>query len=398
MRDINLTNIQAKSGIHRAIVPEIFLITLYRSLAPYRGCSHGCLYCDGRAEKYFVEGNFESDIAVRNNLIELVTRDIAKGVTAREYGALSFSSGVTDVYQPVEEKYGLSRQLLKALLPAQLPLVILTKNDLVLRDFDILSQFPEVLIMTTITTLDTELSDFLEPDASSPNKRLDIIKKAKEHGFHTGVLTMPLCPGLTDDVNTVQSLFETLKNAGADFISPGNLTLRPGCQKDLFMHSINNSYPHLNNLYTTIYSEERQSGMPRLHYTKPLYSTYLRILADMKMPSMIPHSIYKKFLTPPDYMYVLLCHMNELYSNRGVNTAPLKKATLQYGEWLKTLRSGLRRKRLPVDDNFVITRIMTEKLCESNLETVLGNKKLADLFHTILGNDVCFDYTELKLV
>ncbi|ULQ59399.1 hypothetical protein K7I13_13095 [Brucepastera parasyntrophica] len=70
--------IEAKTGITRSMLPESFLISLYRVLAPYRGCAHGCRYCDGRAEKYYVEGDFERDICVRANLPEQVSADMEK--------------------------------------------------------------------------------------------------------------------------------------------------------------------------------------------------------------------------------------------------------------------------------------------------------------------------------
>ena len=95
----SFTEIEAKSGLSRARLPDAFLVSLYRALAPYRGCGHGCAYCDGRAERYYVDGDFERDIAVRRNLPERVALDVA---ASREYGAVCIGSGVTDVYQPAE--------------------------------------------------------------------------------------------------------------------------------------------------------------------------------------------------------------------------------------------------------------------------------------------------------
>ena len=172
--------IEAKSGITRAPLPDPFFACLYRCLAPYRGCAHACRYCDGRAEKYYVEGDFERDIAARTNLSELVAKNVEAGLAAREFGAIGLGSGVTDVYQPIERELGLTRRVLEALVPTALPIVILTKSDLILRDFDILARFPRALVMVTVTTTDPEKARILEPGASPPDQRLEVIRRARK--------------------------------------------------------------------------------------------------------------------------------------------------------------------------------------------------------------------------
>ena len=78
-----ISDLDARTGVSRAQMPNGFMIALYRALAPYRGCEHGCRYCDGRAEKYFVEGDFERDIAVRRSLPERIAQDVADGAPLR---------------------------------------------------------------------------------------------------------------------------------------------------------------------------------------------------------------------------------------------------------------------------------------------------------------------------
>lgn len=163
-----ISDLDARTGVSRAQMPNGFMIALYRALAPYRGCEHGCRYCDGRAEKYFVEGDFERDIAVRRSLPERIAQDVDDGAPLREFGAIAMGSGVTDIYQPVEAELGLTRQMLEALLPVGNPISIQTKNALILRDFDLLARFPKVLLTVTITTLDAAAAARLEPGAASP--------------------------------------------------------------------------------------------------------------------------------------------------------------------------------------------------------------------------------------
>lgn len=397
-------NIEAKTGLSKAILPEAFLPSLYRATAPFRGCGHGCRYCDGRAEKYYVEGDFERDIAVRENLPALVASDVARGAAYREYGAVCVGSGVTDIYQPLERKLALTRSTLESLVPAGLPLVILTKNNLILRDFDILARFPRVLVIVTVTTADREISAVIEPGASPPAKRLEVVTKAKEAGFFSGVMAMPLCPGITDVPEGTMSLFEAARNAGADFIYPGGLTLRPGRQKELFLSVVASNYPELLPRYADIYRENRQSGMPLADYAVPVMKTWNRSLDAMGMPQMVPHRIYREMLSSPDSLFVLFCHMQSLYRARGVETRPLASATERYAKWLSENRTALRRKRIPQvsSDPFPLTRILEEKLRDlcfepSRFEAVCGNAKLAELAAAVVTGGKIFDYPALAL-
>ena len=247
--------IEAKTGITRALFPEPFLVSLYRVQAPYRGCGHGCRYCDGRAEKYYVEGDFERDIMVRSNLGDLVKSEVASGILSREYGAICIGSGVTDVYQPLERDLEITRRTLEALVPSQQPIVILTKNDLILRDFDILSRFPKVLVIVTVTTVNAAHASVLEPGASSSADRLEVVRRAKEAGFLSGVMAMPMCPGISESMDSFTAVVDASELAGADFVYPGGLTLRPGRQKDLFLSLIDDEFPDLMPLYESRYRE-----------------------------------------------------------------------------------------------------------------------------------------------
>ncbi len=395
---MSISIIEAKSAINRQRLPDTFLVSLYRCLAPYRGCGHGCIYCDGRAEKYYVEGDFEKDIAVRSNLPQLLERQSEQGFTSREYGALCIGSGVTDIYQPLEAIGRITRRMLEILAKTGLPLVILTKSSLILRDFDLLKLFPRVLIILTITTLDQETAGMLEPGASPANERLEIISRAKQEGFLTGVMAMPLCPRLTDQPEQVKSLFYALKNAGADFIFPGGLTLRPGRQKALFMELLRKyGKKGLIELYEDVYRQDKQSGMPLKSYTEPLIRQYSNMLNEMQMPSMIPHAVYSRILSLPDSLHVLLSHMQTLYFARQIDINPLKSSAFNYASWLKANRTSLRRRRKRTQKPFDITEKLSEMLKDCDIKKITGNRKLADFMGEIIHNNSIFDYTGLKL-
>jgi DNA repair photolyase len=393
--------IEAKTAIGKGPLAEPFLVSLYRVTAPYRGCGHGCRYCDGRAEKYYVEGDFERDISVRSNLPELAAREVAQGIAAREFGAAGIGSGVTDVYQPLERELCLTRRTLEALVPAQLPIVILTKNALILRDFDILAKFPRALVIVTVTTVNGPQAALLEPGASTPAERLDVVARAKEAGFMAGVMAMPFCPGISDAADSVNALLAAAEKAGADFVYPGGLTLRPEKQKNEFLALVDESFPELRPLYDDLYRENRQSGMPLVQRSAPLAREWDRLLRARGMPQMIPHAVYRELLSPADSLFVLFCHMENLFSLRGVDTRPLHAATERFAEWVKEERTALRRKRITVvpSDPFPVSRILDEKfasVCKTpdSLAKIIGNQKLARLGHEVAQGAV-FDYSLL---
>lgn len=402
------TSIEAKTCLSRAPLPDAFLVSLYRALAPYRGCAHGCAYCDGRAEKYYVEGDFARDIAVRENLAELAARDAAAGFTAREYGAICIGSGVTDVYQPLERELGLTRRTLEALAETGVPIVILTKSDLILRDFDVLARFPHALVIVTVTTVNGTDAVRLEPGASTPDRRIAVVREAKARGFSSGVMAMPLCPGISDSDESFTAVLAAAKDAGADFVYPGGLTLRPGCQKDLFLSLVDEHYPALRADYDTLYGENRQSGMPRTERSAPFHARLDRLGRQFGLAQRIPFSVYRRLLSKPDALFVLFCHMQHLYSLRGVDTRPLRAATDRYARWLSGERTALRRKRIPVvsSDPFPLTRILDERFGdlltgtggERSLAAILENDRLASLASAVLKDGADFDYGSLAVV
>jgi len=404
--------IEAKTGITRAPFAEPFLVSLHRVQAPYRGCGHGCRYCDGRAEKYYVEGDFERDIMVRTNLPDLVLTEVASGILSREYGAICIGSGVTDVYQPIERDLEITRRTLEALVPAQQPIVILTKNELILRDFDILSQFPKVLVIVTVTTVNAAHASMLEIGASAPAERLEVVRRAKEAGFLSGIMAMPMCSGISESMESFTAVVDAAERAGADFVYPGGLTLRPGRQKDFFLSLIDDEFPDLMPLYESRYRENRQSGMPIIAECGSIEKDWHELLRSRGIARMIPHKVYRELLSPPDSLFVLLCHLESLYSSRGINTRPLNASLKRYADWLKEERSTLRRKRIkPLEsDPFPITRILSEKLdalCApsearagnpgTGIAKLLGNEKLASLVTAIVRENKIFDYSSLSI-
>jgi DNA repair photolyase len=187
------------------------------SLNPYRGCEHGCIYCYARpTHEYlgFSAGlDFETKIMVKHDAPELLRRALsASGWKPRVLGL----SGVTDAYQPVERKLGLTRGCLAVLAEYRQAVTIITKNRLVTRDLDLLAELARhnaVGVFVSITSLDEELIGRLEPRTTRPQGRLNAIAALAAAGIPTGVMVAPMIPGLTE--HEVPSIIDAAAQAGA---------------------------------------------------------------------------------------------------------------------------------------------------------------------------------------
>ena len=189
------------------------------SINPYRGCEHGCIYCYARPfHEYlgFSSGlDFETKIMVKEEAPKLLREELSSPKWTPKVIGLS---GVTDCYQPVERKLKLTRGCLEVLAEFRNPAAIVTKNNLVTRDIDVLSRLAEVnavVVFISLTTLDADLRKVMEPRTSPPAARLTAIRSLAEAGIPVGVLHAPIIPGLTD--HEIPSLVAAAAEAGAKF-------------------------------------------------------------------------------------------------------------------------------------------------------------------------------------
>ncbi len=187
------------------------------SLNPYRGCEHGCAYCYARPTHETLGMSagldFETKILVKHDAADLLRDELASSRWRCEPIVLS---GVTDCYQPAERRFRLTRACLEVMLEARQPVTIITKNALLLRDLDILSEMAErnlVSVMISVTTLDSELARVMEPRTSTPSARLAAIRELTDAGAPAGVMVAPVIPGLTDE--EVPAILSAARDAGA---------------------------------------------------------------------------------------------------------------------------------------------------------------------------------------
>ncbi|WP_245511008.1 PA0069 family radical SAM protein [Martelella mediterranea] len=205
---------RAKSIISRNDSPDI---PFERSINPYRGCEHGCIYCFARPSHGFMglsSGlDFETKLFAKPDAPRQLTRELSKP----GYHAKTLAIGTnTDPYQPIEKKWRIMRQILEVLSAANHPVAITTKSALILRDLDLLSAMAEkrlVKVAISVTTLDRKLSRSMEPRAATPPRRLEVIRQLKEASIPVGISVAPVIPVLTD--HEIERILDSGKAAGA---------------------------------------------------------------------------------------------------------------------------------------------------------------------------------------
>jgi DNA repair photolyase len=216
-----------------------------RSLNPYRGCEHGCSYCYARPTHEFLGFSagldFETQIIAKPEAPALLREELSKKSWKRHHMVMS---GVTDPYQPVEKEQEITRECLRVLTEFRQPVEVITKNYLIVRDVDFLSELARhqaVRVRVSITSLDPALSNVLEPRASTPSRRLEAVTRLSEAGVPVGVNASPTIPGLTD--HELPEILQQAALAGAQWGHYIPLRL-PGKVSDIFVDWLERNRPH----------------------------------------------------------------------------------------------------------------------------------------------------------
>jgi DNA repair photolyase len=219
-------------------------ISFDRSINPYRGCEHGCVYCFARPTHAYLGMSpgldFESKLFVKPDAAQLLEKELS----AKNYEPRTIAIGTnTDPYQPIERKYEVMRQILEVLERAGHPVGIVTKSALVLRDIDILSRMAErnlAKVALSVTTLDAKLARTMEPRAATPARRLETLRRLSAAGIPTTVMVAPVIPAVTDA--EMERILEAAATAGVK--SAGYVLLRlPLEVRDLFKEWLETNFP-----------------------------------------------------------------------------------------------------------------------------------------------------------
>ena len=225
----------------------------------YRGCCHGCIYCDSRSSCYHID-DFDAPKGKENCLAILEDELSSK----RTRGVVGIGS-MSDTYNPFEKEYELTRGALKLLSKYGFGVSIDTKSDLILRDIDILKEINErnnVIVKITITTPRDELSKIIEPRVSSSSERFRAIKILNENGIYAGIMMNPVLPFITDSEEDIKELVSLAHENGARFIqSYMGVTLREN-QRDYYYEQLDRSFPGMKEKYISRYGDRYACAVP----------------------------------------------------------------------------------------------------------------------------------------
>lgn len=216
----------------------------------YRGCHHGCIYCDSRSQCYHID-DFDQ-VRGKENALTILENELMK---KRKKGVIGIGA-MSDTYNAFERQYQITRQALKLISKYGFGVSIDTKSDLIVRDIDVLKEINEkndVIIKVTITTPHDDLSKIIEPNVCVSSKRFSAVKQLSDSGIFVGVLLTPVLPFITDQEEDIKQLVKLAYEAGAKFIyTYMGMTLREN-QRDYFYSQLEKNFKGLKQKYIQYY-------------------------------------------------------------------------------------------------------------------------------------------------
>ena len=236
----------------------------------YRGCSHGCIYCDSRSNCYHID-NFDIPKGKENALL-ILEKELSK---KKDHGVVGIGS-MSDTYNPNELKYEQTRGALKLISKYNFGVSIDTKSDLILRDLDLLKEINSknnVIIKFTITTPNDELSKIIEPHVCVSSKRFETIKELSRNGIFTGIMMNPVLPFITDNEADIKKLVKMAHDNGAKFIQTFmGMTLREN-QREYYYEKLDKYFKGLKEKYIQYYKERYNCAVPNYKSLYKIFTT-----------------------------------------------------------------------------------------------------------------------------
>jgi DNA repair photolyase len=226
------------------------------ALNPFRGCTHACEYCYARKYQRHLEmgtgDDFSSVILVKHNLPEVLHRELTRPQWAHEHVAVGTA---TDPYQPIEGHYRLTRRCLEALMTSRTPFSVVTKGPMVVRDLDLLVEATKRAgceVYLSVPSVDEDAWAKLEPGTASPRQRIRAVRQLNDAGIETGVLMMPLVPGITTTRHSIEMTLRAIADAGVRQVGANVARFDPGV-KEHFFAFLEREFPHLLDGYWRLY-------------------------------------------------------------------------------------------------------------------------------------------------
>ncbi|MBQ8780639.1 MAG: radical SAM protein [Oscillospiraceae bacterium] len=249
----------------------------------YKGCSHGCIYCDSRSDCYHAD-NFET-VRAKENCLQILRDELKRKVKSGIVG----TGAMSDPYNPFEKKEKLTRHSLELIDAYEFGVSVLTKSSLIKRDIDIYTGIAEhspVLCQCTITAADDKLSKLVEPNVSASSERFEALAEMSDSGLFTGVVMTPVLPFIEDTEENILRILRTAKECGVRSVyAQFGLTMRTG-QREYFYSKLDEAFPEmkLSERYAKAYGDRYMCSSP---YAKRLWKVYteeckrLGLLYDM---------------------------------------------------------------------------------------------------------------------
>lgn len=253
----------------------------------YRGCCHGCLYCDSRSDCYH-NPNFDH-VTAKADALRILRDELARKVRPAFIGM----GAMSDPYNPFEEGLLLTRHALELIDAYDCGVSVDTKSDLIVRDIDLyqsIQTHSPAICKITVTTVDEELAAKVEPRAPSPARRLEAIRKLAEAGLFCGVLLMPVLPFLEDRPEQVLSVVDRSADAGAKFIYSGfGVTMRQG-QREHFLRELDRAFPgeNLSRRYLARYGDRYRCPSP---WARELWEVFTARCRERGLLYQMPHIV-----------------------------------------------------------------------------------------------------------
>jgi DNA repair photolyase len=342
--------IKAKSILRKSKkVDSWFLIKYGMNL--YRGCAHNCVYCDGRSEGYYVDGEFGEEVAVKINAIDILKRELdpaRKRIPLKKY-FVGLVGGVGDCYQPLERKYELTHQALELFYEKGFPVHILTKSTLIERDIDLIKKINErtkAIVSFSFSSANDEISSFFETGVPVPSERLKTLSKLKKEGIPCGMYLMPVIPFITDTPKVMENSIKKAKETGLDFIVFAGMTLKEGRQKEYFIKKLEDKFPESLPHYENIYLKNKW-GAPTDEYYQSINQTFNLLSKKYRIPRRIPINLYRDILDENDLVAVILEQLDYLaklegkhspYGYAAYSISKLKKPLSKIQENLRSIK------------------------------------------------------------
>ena len=246
---MKITEVKCKNALVKSRIDGVDY-----ALNPYTGCQHGCVYCYAEFMKKYTNHNEDwgKFVDVKINIADRLREQVKK----TKPGVVMVGT-VTDAYQPLEEKYQLTRKSLEILADFDFPVSIQTKSDLVLRDIDILKKIKDREVGFTITCADPDVEKMFEPGSSNLERRFEALAKLKESDIPTFVFFGPILPYFSDDVNTLKLLFERLQKIKINKVYLDKMNYLKGKRKKISA-LLEENFPHALRFYEGVIDHEKR--------------------------------------------------------------------------------------------------------------------------------------------